>query len=118
MAEQAELLQTKVPGWNADMKAGIENYARTTYGATDQQMADAATSWWMVDALRKAQLYDKGAKTVQSKKVRKLPKTQLRPGARKSQTQVAANDLAEARARLSKSGKGEDFMAYIRAGAG
>ncbi len=112
--EQAELLSSKVPGWGAEMRSKIESYARDTYGATDAQMAEAATAWWMVDALRKAQLYDSGQKTVKSKKLKKLPKP-MKPGSRKSAAAIQQDAAVQARQRLAKSGKGEDFIAFLKA---
>lgn len=119
LAKERAALVAAVPEF-ADPERGpaemaeLRKYLQSA-GFKDNEIAEAADHRLIVMA-RKARLYDESQKAVDAtrKKVVKLAKKSVKPGARQSKAEQQHDQRRAVRAKLRKSGKVEDAAAAIR----
>lgn len=116
LEEERERLKEAVPEWRDDVKRteamqALTNYARTTYGFTDDDLAQVYDHRVLL-ILRKAMLYDElTTKGVEQVRAKKRAAKVLKPGARKAPAKNS--ELRAMRKRLAQSGRDIDAAALI-----
>ena len=118
LAQERDALLTKLPEWKDPEKASAEKRDIATYligAGFSKEDISAANDHRMILLARKAMLYDTGQNKAEvvKKKFTSIPKV-LKPGAPKSPDQINQQKMAEAQARLRKSGSIEDALAVLR----
>lgn len=120
LVEEASKLLEVVPEWRDEGKAKAEKAALADYlrgvGFADHDIANASDHR-LVAMARKAMLYDQQAKSVNvaKKKVLKVGKSVLKPGAKQTRAEAAQDQMKGLRTNLRKSGRVEDAAALIAA---
>lgn len=122
LQEQAQLLVERLPEWKNPETAKAEKTAVAEYLLNQgfaKEDVEAASDHRMIILARKAMLYDKGQNKaeVTKLKVNKIPKV-LKPGAPKSNEQIASEKANQARSRLKQTGSIEDALAALRSKRG
>ena len=108
-----EELHRRIPDWDGKLKTSVDDYLTgEAYGYSAVELSHVDDPR-LVQLAHKAMLYDKSqeAAKVVTKKVKTLPKVQ--PKAPQGKISPKSNAMAQAKARLKKSGSMEDAAALV-----
>ncbi len=118
-AQRGEMLQrereklAEIPGWNDELKNSIVQYLTNQYQYTGDEIGNVYDHR-LIDIVRKAHLYDamQTKVDVASKKVKTFPQL-VKPGKAETKGTIKHSALAEAKARLKKTGSRHDAARLI-----